>query len=124
MGVSYLVTAEGKTIFHAGDLNNWHWRDESTEEEVREAETAYLSELYYMKRTIKSIDVAMFPVDARVGKDYMRGAEQFVGEFNVGMFVPMHFYPVVRKAESFAPIAKRYGTEFVLLSSTGDSVII
>jgi len=40
------------------------------------------------------------------------------------MFVPMHFYPVVRKAESFAPIAKRYGTEFVLLSSTGDSVII
>ena len=35
MGVSYLVTAEGKTIFHAGDLNNWHWRDESTEEEVR-----------------------------------------------------------------------------------------
>ena len=29
-------------------------------------ETAYLSELYYMKRTIKSIDVAMFPVDARL----------------------------------------------------------
>jgi len=80
--------------------------------------------LYYMKRTIKSIDVAMFPVDARLGKDYMRGAEQFVGEFNVGMFVPMHFYPAVRKAEAFAPIAKRYGTEFVLLSRTGDSVII
>lgn len=124
MGVSYLVTAEGETIFHAGDLNNWHWRDESTEEEVWEAETAYLSELDYMKRTIKSIDVAMFPVDARLGKDYMRGAEQFVGEFNVGMFVPMHFYLAVRKAESFAPIAKRYGTEFVLLSRTGDSVII
>lgn len=46
---------------------------------MREAETAYLSELYYMKRTIKSIDVAMFPVDARLGKDYMRGAERLSG---------------------------------------------
>ena len=29
VGISFLVEAEGKKIFHAGDLNNWHWMDEA-----------------------------------------------------------------------------------------------
>ena len=33
-GISFLIEAEGKRLFHAGDLNNWHWKDESTPEEV------------------------------------------------------------------------------------------
>ena len=37
-GISFLIEAEGKRLFHAGDLNNWHWKDESTPEEVAEAE--------------------------------------------------------------------------------------
>ena len=31
VGISFLLHTEGKRIFHAGDLNNWHWMDESTE---------------------------------------------------------------------------------------------
>lgn len=27
-GVAFLVTAEGRTVFHAGDLNWWHWEGE------------------------------------------------------------------------------------------------
>ena len=27
-GVAYLVTADGKTIYHAGDLHWWHWEGE------------------------------------------------------------------------------------------------
>lgn len=27
-GVAWFVTAEGKFIFHAGDLNWWHWEGE------------------------------------------------------------------------------------------------
>ena len=33
----------------------------------------------------------MFPVDARIGNGYTRGARQFINRFNVGIFVPMHF---------------------------------
>ncbi len=124
MGVSYCLVAEEKSVFHAGDLNNWHWRDESTEAEVRAAEMAYRRELDYMVGRVTRIDVAMFPVDARQGSGYMRGAEQFVETFEVDTFVPMHFYPAVREAEAFAPIAHRYGAKFVLLSRTGDSVMI
>ena len=39
LGISFFLRLDGKLIFHAGDLNNWHWKEESTEEEVREAET-------------------------------------------------------------------------------------
>ncbi|MDE7458520.1 MAG: MBL fold metallo-hydrolase, partial [Muribaculaceae bacterium] len=41
-GVSFLVTlADGKKIFHAGDLNDWHWQDESTFREVESASLLY-----------------------------------------------------------------------------------
>ena len=36
VGVSFLLQTGGKKIFHAGDLNNWHWMDESTEADGRE----------------------------------------------------------------------------------------
>ena len=28
IGISFLMEMEGKKVFHAGDLNNWHWMDE------------------------------------------------------------------------------------------------
>lgn len=124
LGASYEVEAEGRTIFHAGDLNNWHWCDESTEAEVHEAEAAYRAELDYMACRVARFDVAMFPVDARLGSDYMRGARQFVERFEVGLFVPIHFYPAADKAEAFAPVARQHGAGFVLLSHTGDTVPI
>lgn len=122
LGASYEVVIGKQTVFHAGDLNNWHWADESTADEVREAEEAYRAELDYLARRVTRFDVAMFPVDARLGSDYMRGARQFVERFEVGVFVPMHFYPAVAKAEAFAPIARQHGSKFALLSHTGDSI--
>jgi L-ascorbate metabolism protein UlaG (beta-lactamase superfamily) len=41
LGVSFLVNVYGTTIFHAGDLNLWHWRSESSLKEIEEAEKAY-----------------------------------------------------------------------------------
>lgn len=38
LGVSFLVDLDGLKIFHAGDLNFWHWREESTVQEIEEAE--------------------------------------------------------------------------------------
>lgn len=91
-GNSYLVTfPDGRNAFHAGDLNAWVWRDESTPQEIDEALSAFRKELEPIKRAAPDIDVAMFPVDARIGTGYYEGASIFVREFNVGIFVPMHF---------------------------------
>ena len=37
VGSSFLIHLQDWSVFHAGDLNNWHWSEESTEEEIRKA---------------------------------------------------------------------------------------
>lgn len=116
LGISFLLRLDGKLIFHAGDLNNWHWKEESTGEEVREAENAYFSELDVISRHVGRIDLVMFPVDPRLGKDYMLGAKQFVDRFQVGTFVPMHFDNAYDKANAFQEYAESRGICFVKLN--------
>ena len=119
LGISFLLHLDGKLIFHAGDLNNWHWKEESTGEEVREAENTYFSELDMISQRTDRIDIVMFPVDPRLGKDYMLGAEQFVDRFHVGTFVPMHFDNAYDKANAFREYAESRGIRFVELNYKG-----
>lgn len=109
-GVSFLVEAEGKRIFHAGDLNNWHWMDESPEEEWRRDEAFFLRELEDVAAYTDKVEVALFPVDPRLGKEYMRGPLQFVERIKTTIFVPMHFDEAREKAEAFVSLALRKGT--------------
>lgn len=90
-GVSFCVQTAGKTVFHAGDLNNWHWKDESTPDEIQKSEQAYARELEYIAKDHTFFDIAMFPVDPRLGTDYAKGAVQFIETFRVAIFCPMHF---------------------------------
>ena len=69
VGISFLIETEGRRIFHAGDLNNWHWKDESTPQEVAEAEGNYLKELDIIAKETSVMDLVMFPVDPRLGTD-------------------------------------------------------
>ena len=41
IGISFVIERNEKKIFHAGDLNNWHWAEESTEAAIRAAESAF-----------------------------------------------------------------------------------
>ena len=70
IGISFLLDVADKRIFHAGDLNNWHWEEESTPEEIREAANFYHQELETLARETDYVDLALFPVDPRLGKDY------------------------------------------------------
>ncbi|WP_303179658.1 MBL fold metallo-hydrolase [uncultured Butyricimonas sp.] len=123
-GISFLLRLRGKTVFHAGDLNNWHWKEEATGEEVREAESAYLAELDTLVRRTDSMDLVMFPVDPRLGEDYMLGAKQFIDRFRVGTFVPMHFDDVYDKANAFREYAGERGVRFVSLEYKGEEFMI
>lgn len=102
-GVSWIVEVEGRRIFHAGDLNNWYARLLSdsgnrknggllgrTIDPVYE-EKRYLGELKDIAKVTNHFDLAMFPIDGRIGNGYTRGARQFLERFSVGMLVPMHF---------------------------------
>ena len=118
-GVSFYIEADGKKIFHAGDLNNWHWDEESTTEEVRESENAYLKELAKAAQEIKSLDLAMFPLDIRLGGGYMRGAEQFLDAIKVALFAPMHFCGRFDTLPPFKAYAEKRGSKVVLWEAEG-----
>lgn len=111
VGVSFAVQTQGKTVFHAGDLNFWHWMEESTKEEVITEQQKYSAVLDEIYKDYTEFDLVMFPVDPRLGKEYMLGAEQFIKKFRCKIFSPMHFWGDFKKAGAFEPIAEKHGTK-------------
>jgi L-ascorbate metabolism protein UlaG (beta-lactamase superfamily) len=120
LGVSFKITADNRVMFHAGDLNNWHWSEESTNEEIAEAETAFDKELGFIAESTPSLDVAMFPVDPRLGSEYMLGAEQFIAKIPTRLFVPMHFQNEYDKASAIEGYARKYGTKVYVPPRRGE----
>lgn len=90
-GNSYVVDLDGRHIFHAGDLNAWMWKDESSPAEVAEAIQAYNRILAGIASEYPALDIAMMPVDSRIGTDYFTGAAMLVRIIDVRRFIPMHF---------------------------------
>ena len=86
-GGSFLVDTGTHRIFHAGDLNWWHWSGDTPEnmaeaKELKEKEFAPLQGL--------SVDIMMFPVDARLEVAREWGALEVLGMMNTKLFIPMH----------------------------------
>ncbi|WP_432665831.1 MBL fold metallo-hydrolase [Wukongibacter baidiensis] len=87
-GVSFLITVDNMKIFHAGDLNWWHWKNDSKEAQRREEED-FKNEV--AKLANESIDIAFIPVDPRLGEHYHIAAEYFTKTIKPKVLVPMHF---------------------------------
>ncbi|MDR1704607.1 MAG: MBL fold metallo-hydrolase [Clostridiales bacterium] len=88
-GVSFLVNASGCTVFHAGDLNDWYWEDESTREELAADEERYLGIIRGLENA--DIDVAFIPRDPRLGRNADRGIRFFEEIVKPARIIPMHF---------------------------------
>ena len=122
VGISFLIEAEKKLIFHAGDLNNWHWNEEAKPKAIQEAEYNFLNEVALLAETTTQLDLTMFPVDPRQGKDYMLGAQQFVERISTKVFAPMHFGDNYDKAQAFQPFAQAAGCRFIGWKERGETV--
>lgn len=122
LGISFLIKTDNKTIFHAGDLNNWHWNEESTQEEINEAENYYNDELTLLSEHVQHLDLAMFPIDIRLGKDYIKGAEQFINAIDTDIFAPMHFGNNYESIAAFADIATLRGCKSISWKHKGQSI--
>ncbi len=86
-GVAFLVTAEGQTVFHAGDLNWWHWEGEDPAwNRNMEADFRRYAEPLRGRR----IDLAMLPLDPRLGEDGFRGPRYFLDLADIRRMLPMH----------------------------------
>lgn len=86
-GVAFLVTAEGRTVFHAGDLNWWHWEGEDPGWN-RNMEVNFKA--YTQPLQDRHLDLAMLPLDPRLGKDGFRGPRYFLDLARIRCMIPMH----------------------------------
>ena len=119
-GVSFLVTYAGISLFHAGDLNLWHWRDESSIGEIEAAERAFYDCVAPIPR--ETIDLAFFPVDPRQGSMYDAGAGYFVMTVKPKIMIPMHFQGRGDVAMRFSVMNETKMTKVVPLEMPGDHI--
>lgn len=122
LGVSYLIDFCGIRLFHAGDLNFWHWRDESTMREIEEAETEFHKAVQPL--THETIDIAFFPVDPRQGVMYEAGANYFILSVKPRILIPMHYFHRTDVAVEYARRASCRTTEVIPMPGFGDKMLV
>lgn len=88
-GVAFAVEVDGKTIYHAGDLNWWHWNGESKEFNDQIAQS-YHEEIQRIKG--RNFDVAFVPADLRLEDKYCWATDYFMQEVGAAAVFPMHFW--------------------------------
>ena len=88
-GVAYVVHADGLTIYHAGDLNWWHWNGESDEFNNMIKEQ-YTSEIDKIKGL--NVDIAFVPVDTRLEDKYILAIDYIMRNVDIKKVFPIHFW--------------------------------
>ena len=122
LGVSFLLNWKGIRIFHAGDLNFWHWRDESTLKEIDEAEREFRAAIRPLQK--EKIDIAFFPVDPRQGSMFEAGADYFILAVKPRLLIPMHYFHRTEIITEYARVASCRTTEVLAMPGIRDSILV
>lgn len=121
-GVSFLIEVGGYTLFHAGDLNLWHWREESTIHEIERAERDFYTAVRPLEG--RDIDVAFFPVDPRQGNLYDAGANYFVMAVKPHVLIPMHWQGRSDVALEYARKTRTRRVDVIALVNRGEGITL
>lgn len=93
LGVAFLIEDEDKIIYHAGDLNDWVWDDE-TDAYNEQMTFDYRKQIGLLSNKLngQKVDVAFVVLDPRQEKDYDRGLCYFLEHILVEKVYPMHYW--------------------------------
>lgn len=89
IGVAFVVEEADVSIYHAGDLNWWHWEGEDKSWN-RNMEVNYKREID--KLSGKRFTAAFIPLDPRLEDAYWYGMEYFLKITFADRVFPMHFW--------------------------------
>lgn len=116
-GVAFCVKVEGASIYHAGDLNWWHWSEESDDNNMN-MERQFKKQLEEIKD--ESFDIGFLPVDSRQEDYFWWGFDHFIKNTNTKIVFPMHFWDDYTVIDRLEKIAKKNGYDKNLYSVRGD----
>lgn len=89
MGVAFVVETEKKRIYHAGDLNWWHWIGEPAEDNEA-MDRAYREQIDQLAGC--HFDLAFVPVDPRLEETAFWGMKYFLEKTETDLAFPMHMW--------------------------------
>ncbi|MBR4862995.1 MAG: MBL fold metallo-hydrolase [Oscillospiraceae bacterium] len=112
LGVAFLLEDDGALIYHAGDLNDWVW-DEETPEYNRQMTENYHRQIALLAETLQHrvIDTAFVVLDPRQEADYDRGLLHFLAYIPVKAVYPMHYWDDPGIIDKFIKQHPRYSFE-------------
>lgn len=119
-GLSFYVKTDEVSIFHAGDLNWWHWKGE-TKAEQNYAESMFKAEIERIKGY--PIDIAFFPVDRRLEEFYAVGAEYFAQKLQPKLLLPMHFGDDFGASKEFSAKFKNASFAIAEITHRGQQIV-
>lgn len=117
-GVSYFVRVDDLSIFHAGDLNWWHWKSFTREQQLKE-ELDYKGEIDKIK---EEIDIAFSPVDPRLEEYFYLGGLYLAQTLHPKLLIPMHFSDQYTITQSFAEKLKDYPINPAIIQHRGQII--
>lgn len=88
-GVAFLLQYQGRTIYHAGDLNLWYWKGE-TKQYNNNMISRFHREMLHLQDL--QIDIAFVPFDPKLEECYSMGPESLLSTAKVKYVFPMHFW--------------------------------
>ena len=120
-GVAFLAAADGRAVFHAGDLNWWHWEGEDPDwNRNMEANFRRYAEPLRGRR----IDLAMLPLDPRLGEDGFRGPRHFLELAEIRHFLPMHQWRHFDFTEKFLAAYPQFAAQAIPVERRGQQFLL
>ena len=119
-GVAFLVQTEGKTLFHAGDLQWWHWAEEPKRWN-QEMERDFKAEC--QKLAGRNVDAAFLVLDPRQEDDFWLGFDWWIRTMDVKAAFPMHSwedFQIARRLKAL-PVSQPYRDRIVEVRYPGQS---
>ncbi|HPU17867.1 MAG TPA: MBL fold metallo-hydrolase [Bacillota bacterium] len=86
LGNAYLIYTGDKTLYHAGDLHLWIWRESQEDDKVMQA--AFEKEIEKLRGV--TIDAAFLTLDPRQGRDAFLGLDYIARLADIKWIYPMH----------------------------------
>ena len=118
-GVAFVVTAEGRTIYHAGDLHWWHWEgeDKAWNRNMEVNFKRYLTPLEG-----RTLDLAMVPLDPRLEGGSYWGLAYFLEHTDPRRVLPMHQWGDFALTERFLAQYPQWADRIVPITTEGQQV--
>ena len=125
-GVAFIVTADEKTIFHAGDLVWWDWtRDggvydpEEARKEAEETERDFKEKMAPLKG--RHIDLAMIPLDPRLGGTSDWTIEEYNRVADIDLIAPMHQWGQFTLTDDFVKSHPDMEDKIIRIQKSGET---